>query len=78
MDSASTDVVRAVATCGSALDGYSDHIFMIVDVSDPTKPFEVSRWWLLVIVGRGETPTWLVTVALHHAIIAGHRLRFVA
>jgi hypothetical protein len=61
------------AYVSALLDGYSDHIFMIVDVSDPTRPFEVSRWWL---PGQwsagGEQPTWGKgdRVALHHAIVA--------
>jgi hypothetical protein len=26
-------------------DGYDGHIYQIVDISDPAKPVEVSRWW---------------------------------
>ena len=57
------------------LDGYTDHIFMIVDVSDPTHPFEVSRWHLPGMWSAGgETPTWNKgdRVALHHAIVANN------
>lgn len=41
------------------LEGYVGNILMIVDVSDPTRPEEVSRWWLPgQHVAGGETPTW--------------------
>jgi hypothetical protein len=61
------------AYVSALLDGYTDHIFMIVDMSDPMRPQEVSRWWL---PGQwsagGEQPTWAKgdRVALHHAIVA--------
>lgn len=61
------------AYVSALLDGYSDHIFMIVDMSDPTRPEEVSRWWLPGMWSAGgEQPTWGKhdRVALHHAIVA--------
>jgi hypothetical protein len=61
------------AYVSALLDGYSDHIFMIVDVSDPTRPHEVSRWHLPGMWSAGgEQPTWAKgdRVALHHAIVA--------
>jgi hypothetical protein len=61
------------AYVSALLDGYTDHIFMIVDVSDPTRPTEVSRWHLPGMwSGGGEQPTWNKgdRVALHHAIVA--------
>jgi hypothetical protein len=28
------------------LDGFTDYMFMTVDMSDPAKPREVGRWWI--------------------------------
>jgi hypothetical protein len=53
---------------------FSDHILAIIDMSDPTKPHVVSRWWLPGMwTGGGETPTWPKgkRFALHHALVAG-------
>ncbi len=61
------------AYVSAQLRGFSDHIFMIVDMSDPTRPEEVSRWWLPGMhTGAGEKPTWAKgdRVALHHSIVA--------
>ena len=61
------------AYVSALLDGYTDHIFMVVDVSDPTRPGEVSRWHLPGMWSAGgERPTWQKgdRVALHHAIVA--------
>ncbi len=57
------------------LDGYTDNILMIVDMSDPQRPTEVSRWWLPGMwKDGGEQPAWKGDrrYALHHAIIAGN------
>lgn len=56
------------------LDGYTDYIFMTVDMSDPTRPREAGRYWLPGMhAAGGETPTWPATVryGLHHPIVAG-------
>jgi hypothetical protein len=61
------------AYVSALLDGYTDHIFMVVDVSNPTRPHEVSRWHLPGMWSAGgEQPTWAKgdRVALHHAIVA--------
>jgi hypothetical protein len=56
--------------------GYSGRIWMIVDVSDPTRPTEVGRWWWPGMWEAGgetmETPPgkeWLV----HHAMVHDDR-----
>ena len=58
------------AYASALLDGFTDHILMIIDMADPTKPTEVGRWW---IPGQhaagGEVPAWKNRVALHHAIV---------
>jgi hypothetical protein len=61
------------AYVSALLNGYSDCIFMVVDVSDPTHPHEVARWWLPGMWSAGgEKPAWPAgdRVALHHPIIA--------
>lgn len=61
------------AYVSAQLRGYTDHIFMILDVSDISHPQEVGRWWLPGMwSGGGETATWAKgdRVALHHAIVA--------
>ena len=61
------------AYISALLNGYSDCIFMVVDVSDPAHPQEVGRWWLPGMWSAGgEKPAWPAgdRVALHHPIIA--------
>jgi hypothetical protein len=56
------------------LDGYTDYIFMTVDMSDPTNPKEAGRYWLPGMnTATGETPDWEPTrrYGLHHAIVHG-------
>jgi len=50
-------------------DGFTDQIMLIVDVSDPTRPREVSRWWIPGMwAAGGEKPTWPeeLRYAAHH------------
>jgi len=57
-------------------DGFTDHIFCIVDLQHVTKPEIVSRWWLPGMHrAGGEAPAATPgrRVALHHAIVAGNR-----
>jgi hypothetical protein len=62
------------AYVSAQLDGFTDYIFMVVDVSDPTRPQEIGRWWLPGMwESGGETPSWdtgRYRYALHHAIVA--------
>ena len=54
------------------LDGFTDYIFMTLDMSDPTQPQEVGRWWIAGMnLAAGETPSWAPArrYGLHHAII---------
>lgn len=56
------------------LDGYTDYIFMTIDMADPTKPREAGRYWLPGMhTAGGETPSWDASRrnGLHHAIIHG-------
>ncbi len=56
------------------LDGFTDYIFMTVDMSNPAQPREAGRWWIPGMnLAAGETPSWAAArrYGLHHAIIHG-------
>jgi hypothetical protein len=57
------------------LDGFTDHILVVVDVSEPSRPEIAGRWWMPGMWrAGGETPGWKSgRVALHHMIVAGDR-----
>jgi hypothetical protein len=41
------------------LEGFTDQILIIVNITDPTNPFLVSKWWYPGMNhGAGEMPTW--------------------
>jgi len=59
------------AYASALLDGFTDHILIVIDMQDPTKPVECGRWWIPgQNAAAGETPTWTGRYALHHAIVA--------
>jgi hypothetical protein len=54
------------------LDGFTDYIFMTIDMSDPAQPREAGRWWIPGMnLAAGEKPSWEATrrYGLHHPII---------
>ena len=56
------------------LDGFTDYIFMTVDISNPAEPREAGRWGIPGMnLAAGETPPWEPPrrYGLHHAIIHG-------
>ena len=58
------------AYASALLDGFTDHILMVIDMADPTRPHEVGRWWIPGMhAAAGETPTWRNRWALHHAVV---------
>jgi hypothetical protein len=62
------------AYASALLDGYSDYIFMTIDMADPTKPKEAGRYWLPGMnTAAGEKPDWPSNrrYGLHHAIVNG-------
>ena len=62
------------AYVSALIDGFTDYTFVIIDLSDPTRPLEVGRYWLPGMNrGAGETPTWDAgrRYALHHGLVAG-------
>lgn len=55
-------------------EGYTDRIFVIVDLRDPEHPVEAGRWWWPgQHVAAGEDPTWPEgkRYAAHHGLIDG-------
>ncbi len=47
------------AYASALLDGFLDHIFICIDMADPTKPRQVGRWWIPGMnAAAGETPHW--------------------
>jgi hypothetical protein len=62
------------AYASALLDGFTDYIFITIDMSDPTKPREAGRWWIAGMnTAAGETISWAPTAryGLHHAIVSG-------
>jgi len=58
------------AYASALLDGFVDHILIVIDMADPTKPVECGRWWIPGMhAAAGETPHWKGRWALHHAIV---------
>jgi hypothetical protein len=56
------------------LDGFTDYIFMTIDMADPTHPRQAGRYWIPGMnQAAGETPSWPATsrYGLHHAIVHG-------
>ena len=54
---------------------FSDHILVMVDMKEPTKPEVVGKFWLPGMnKAAGETPSWPKgkRYALHHALVAGN------
>src|SRR5258708_6560475 len=54
------------------MDGFTDHILVVVDMKEPTKTAIAGRWWLPGMWREGgEIPGWdKKRVALHHMIVA--------
>jgi hypothetical protein len=62
------------AYASALLDGFSDYIFVTIDMADPTRPTLFGQWWLPGMNrAAGETPSWGdgKRYALHHALVHG-------
>ncbi len=62
------------AYVSALLDGFTDYIFMTIDMADPTRPRAAGRWWLPGMnLAAGETASWPASsrYGLHHAIVHG-------
>ncbi|MBG0751235.1 MULTISPECIES: LVIVD repeat-containing protein [Pectobacterium] len=62
------------AYVSALLDGYSDYIFLTIDLANPQRPEVAGRYWLPGMhTAGGERASWPEgkRYALHHAIISG-------
>lgn len=55
------DEEEELAYLATGVEGYLHAIFMILDIADPKKPKEISRWWIPGQWERGgENPSWVM------------------
>ncbi|WP_207005233.1 LVIVD repeat-containing protein [Trinickia mobilis] len=62
------------AYASALIDGFSDYVFISIDMSDPTRPREAGRFWLPGMnVAGGETLSWDASrrYGLHHPVVHG-------
>jgi hypothetical protein len=62
------------AYVSALLDGFTDYIFMTVDLAEPSRPCAAGRYWIPGMnQAAGEIPSWPADrrYGLHHAIVAG-------
>jgi hypothetical protein len=70
------DLDERYAYISTEMEGWLGNILMIYDLTDPTRPEEVARWWMPgQHIAAGETPTWPgYQNRLHHALRHGDQL----
>jgi hypothetical protein len=70
------DMDERYAYISTEMAGFVGNILVIYDLSDPTRPEEIARWWLPgQHAAGGETPTWKgYKNRLHHTLRAGDEL----
>jgi hypothetical protein len=63
------------AYASAMIDGFTDYIFIVIDLADPARPSIAGRYWLPGMnTAAGETPNWPLEhgrYGLHHGIIDG-------
>ena len=62
------------AYASALLDGFTDYIFITIDMADPANPKEAGRYWLPGMnTAAGEKPDWAPTrrFGLHHPTVSG-------
>jgi len=62
------------AYASALIDGFTDYIFITIDMGDPAKPREAGRYWIPGMnQAAGEAPNWPGSsrFGLHHAIVDG-------
>ncbi len=63
------------AYASALLDGFSDYIFVTIDMANPARPEIVGRWWLPgmnLAAGESDGAAPGKRHALHHAVISGN------
>lgn len=70
------DLDADFAYISTEMEGYVGNILVIYDLKDPSRPQEVSRWWLPgQHIAGGEQPSWSgYSHRLHHAMRQGDML----
>ena len=70
------DMDDRYAYLSTEMDGYVGNILVIFDLHDPSRPQEISRWWMPgQHVAGGEEPTWAGRRhRLHHALRFGNEM----
>ncbi len=64
------------AYASALIEGFSDFIFITIDMQDPRNPREAGRWWIPGMnLAAGETPHWSERwrYGLHHPSVSGDR-----
>ena len=63
------------AYASALLTGFTDYMFVTIDMEDPTKPKLVGKWWIPGMnLAAGEKPSWdplKWRFGHHHSVIAG-------
>ena len=63
------------AYASALIEGFSDYIFITIDMADPTKPREAGRFWLPGMnLAAGETTNWPTEngrYGCHHGVVHG-------
>lgn len=70
------DMDEHYAYISTEMEGFVGNILVIYDLTEPTSPREVSRWWIPgQHIAGGETPNWPgQRYRLHHALRVGDRM----
>jgi len=70
------DADERYAYMSTEMEGYIGNILVVYDMAEPSRPTEVSRWWMPgQHLAGGEVPTWNgYSHRLHHAMRVGDEL----
>jgi hypothetical protein len=70
------DMDERYAYISTEMDGFVGNILVIYDLREPSRPTEVSRWWMAgQHIAAGEKPTWPgKRHRLHHALRFGNEM----
>jgi hypothetical protein len=70
------DMDGRYAYISTEMKGFLGNILVVYDIADPSRPTEVSRWWMPgQNTAKGETPHWKgLSHRLHHAMRFGDEL----